>query len=107
MITIYVDPNDGDQVMAYYRDCKPGNPALWTDQGFTEVTVVDEHPLYRDLVRNQRDCQFDGVICTPRVNPVQPPAIPRNRLDDLRDRLANDSISDVEIREMLRLERGL
>ena len=41
------------------------------------------------------------------VNSVQPQPRRRTRLDDLRDILQADTITDVEIREMLRLERGL
>ena len=107
MITIYVNPNDGDQVMAYYRDCKPEDSTLWTNQGFVEVSVAGEHSLYRDLIQYQRDCQFNGDTCTPRINLVQPLPTPRTRLDDLLDKLADDSITPAEIREMLRLERGL
>ena len=72
MITIYVDPSDANQVMAYYNGCQPGDPAVWTDQGFIEKTVSEENPLYREIRRNKRDCRFNDDVVTPRVNPVQP-----------------------------------
>jgi len=71
MITIYVDPSDANQVMAYYRGCGPGDPSVWTDQGFVEVKVDEEHPQYRNLVRDQRECRFNDDVVTPRINSVQ------------------------------------
>lgn len=107
MITLYLDSTDANQVMAYYKGCRPGDPTVWTDQGFVEVQVADEHPSYNELGQLQRDCRFNDDVITHRVNPIQPIPRPRTRLDDLRDKLADDTINPAEIREMLRLERGL
>ena len=72
MITIYVDPNDSNQVMAYYRGCKPGNPSSWINQGFIEIQVDERHMQFQELVKYQRNCQFLNNVVIPRVNPIQP-----------------------------------
>lgn len=108
MITIYVDPNDENQVMAYYRSTNPPATHLGLiAQGFVRVDVLEEHPLYKDLARYQRNCRWNNGACIERINPVQRAPRPRTRLDDLRDKLADDTINPAEIREMLRLERKL
>jgi len=71
-ITLYVDPADGGQVMAYYKNCRTGSPEIWTDQGYEELTISSEHPLYEAVSAGKRDCRFNGDVCTPRINPVQP-----------------------------------
>ena len=107
MLTVYVDPSDANQVMAYYKGCKPGNPANWTDQGFIEVTISDEDLRHADVMFHKRNCRLQDDVVTPRVNPTQPIPAPRTQLDDLRDKLADDSINPAEMRQMMRLERGL
>ena len=107
MITIYVDPSDGNQVMAFFDNCKPGDPSTLTDQGFVGIEVNDDHSQHAELRRLQRDCQFNGTTATERTNPAQPAPAPRTRLDDLYDKLKADTITPAEEHEMLRRERGL
>ncbi len=63
-------------------------------------------------MRVSRDNRITGVdrgeivSVEASVNPEQPKPRDRTPLDDLHDKLGDDSITDVEIREMLRLERG-
>ena len=113
MLTIYVDPSTENQVMAIYDGCKPGNPQVWLDQGFVEASIENDSPLYSQVKKLARDCciDFNAETVTQRKNSVQP--IPSTlspeaiRLKELIVKLAEDTITDIEIREMLRLERGL
>ena len=113
MTTVYIDPQNDNQVMAIYDGCKPGNPQVWIDQGFVEVTIEDTSPLHSDVRRYKRDCcvDVDNEVITSRVNPVQPDqdsVSPRAaRLNALDVRLVDDTITDAEVRELLRLSRGL
>lgn len=69
MITIFVDSTDGNQVMAYYRGCRV-DPKPWTDQGYTELFVPEEHPLYQTLTLQKRNCRFNGDTISVRANPI-------------------------------------
>jgi len=107
---IFYNPID-NQVMYLY----PGNAARpdLTDKGLISIVIPGElERLGNRLARESRVVlDEDGNVTNlvPFPNPVQPLPrnLPRTRLDDLRDVLANDTITLPQIREMMRIERGL
>mgnify|MGYP005819558321 CR=1 FL=1 len=105
---VFIDPQSM-QVMAVYSGDTTSTG--WQDQGYVRKAVPEE--CQADVQRHARDSKVtlgrDGDIvgCVANVNPVQPTRLPPTRLDDLRAKLRADTIDDAEVREMLRLERGL
>jgi ribosomal protein S21 len=107
MITIYVAPNDGNQVMAYYDNCRPEDSSPYTSQGFVEIEVSDDHPQHAELKRLKRNCQFNGITATERINPIQPtPSVVDARITELASKLADDSITFNQLKELMRLREN-
>ena len=105
----YVYYNPGTmQVEAEFNTPNLAVQTSWADKGLSRAVVPAGMTVTRDCVIS--GINADGVIsgCADSPNPVQPAANPSKvRLEELTTKLANDSISDAEIREMMRLERGL
>jgi hypothetical protein len=102
MAEIWYD-SDTMEVEAVYSGRYTGT--AWADRGYT--VYADDQRLPRGITPGAViDFDRDGkpVVVTPAPEPEPPP---RTRLDDLHDKLAADTITDAELREMLRLERGL
>ena len=79
----------------------------WENQGYIRAIIPDGMRVDRDCVI-EVDSSGEIINCVESMHPIQPVPDPSDvRLGELRARLSEDTISDVEIREMLRLERGL
>lgn len=101
---VYYDPATM-QIMAEFNTPNLSDQANWVAKGYMRALIGDV-PAGRD---HRILTIVDDVIMDvfPSINPIQPEPAPRTRLDDLRDKLAGDTINLTEIREMLRLERRL
>jgi len=105
---VFYDPADG-QVMALYTGDTRSRE--WKRRGFERASVPEA--LEAEALRMGRDAQatvHDGEVTalTAVEHPEQPqPSVNETRLGELRTKLGADTITDPEIREMLRLERGL
>ena len=95
------------QVMALFDTPHLGVQQNWVDKEYVRAPIADDVTFNRDRKITRLDAQGVVVSTEASMNPEQPLPRVRTRLDDLRDKLADDSITDVEIREMLKLERGL
>lgn len=111
-MVVFINPTT-QQVMALYSH--DTTSTVWTAQGFSRV-VLDDPEIIAEVSRHGRDCalQFSGSTVTgviARPNPVQPQPKPdtpeQARLKALNAKLQADTITDAEVRELLRLERGL
>ncbi len=102
---VYYDPADM-QVMAEFNTPYLSVQANWDAKGFLRATVPEGMVVTRDsrITSVDRD-QIVSVEAS--VNPEQPKPRERTPLDDLHDKLGDDTITDAEVKEMLRLERGL
>lgn len=105
----YYDPGT-KQVMSVYET--PELSDQMGEEGRQLAIILDG----MEVGRNHKIDSVDTLIVaglevvdefSVSINPKQPTPDPRKPVDDLHDKLANDTITDVEIREMLRLERGL
>jgi hypothetical protein len=104
---IWINPAD-DQVMATYSG--DTTSTVWRDKGYIEKIVPPE--MEREFRRYGRDCKIiatgdviTGVMPAPNVVQREPPA--RTQLDDLNDKLADDTITTSEMRQLMRMERGM
>ena len=101
---VYYDPTTM-QVMAQFDTPNLSDQQSWVAQGLSRALVPPGMRVGRDHKIDSVDGEDFIITVTPSVNPIQPtPRIP-TRLNGLHDKLADDSITDGEIREMLRLER--
>ncbi len=102
---VYYNPADM-QVMAEFNTPYLSVQANWDAKGFLRATVPEGILVTRDhrITNVDRD---EIVSVEVSVNPEQRKPRERTPLDDLHDKLGDDTITDVEIREMLRLERGV
>ena len=106
---VYYQPTT-KQVMAVFDTNVLSRQANWEAQGYTRAIVdkglvVDRDSKIRDTVTGP-----DGEIVTTvdrSINPLQPAKHSRVRRTELLERLKADTITATEIREMLRLERGI
>lgn len=107
---VFYDPSNGNQVMAVYSHDTTSK--AWTDAGYVRAEV--DEAIRGEAMRAGRDAKvvLDGQgrvrQVVPSPNPVQPAPNPKNlRLKELQDKLKADTATLSEMREMLRLERGL
>jgi len=108
----FINPGDG-QVMAIYSG--DTTSTKWEQEGYVRKTVPST--LEGELLNLARDCKVvlgasgEIVGCVANVNPIQAEESPlsesHKKLRALHDKLKADTITDAEIRGMLRLERGL
>ena len=102
---VYYDPSTM-QIEALFDTPNLSPQANWEARGLRSAVIGDGV----DATRDHRIASFnaDGSIasCTDSVNSVQVQPEPRRLLDNLQDKLAADTITDVEIRQMMRIERG-
>jgi hypothetical protein len=113
---IFTDPTNGDQVMAVYDGCETTS-TVWADQGFVRHEIADDASVCKEVRSMQRECCVEirgGQIASAvaAINPIQlePPVRSPSispELAALREKLQADTITDAELRAMLRLERGL
>jgi hypothetical protein len=104
---VYYNP-ETMQIEAEFNTPNLAVQTNWADKGLLRAIVPDGMTATRDCVIT--GLTDDGVIsgCADSPNPVQPAASPSEvRLEELTSKLTNDSITDAEMREMMRLERGL
>ncbi len=103
---VYYDPASM-QVMAEFNTPYLSEQANWAAKGYLRAIVPEGLTVTRDHRIQELDLEDETIArVLPSVNPEQPKPRERTPLDDLHDKLGDDTISDVEIREMLRLERG-
>lgn len=103
---VYYDPNTM-QVMAEFASENLSINANCVARGFSRGIVPPGVTVTRDHCITGIGNDELILTCGPSVNPEQPTPTPRTRIDDLNDKLAADTITDQEIRELLRLERNL
>jgi len=107
---VFYDPHSGNQVMAIYSH-DTSSSAVWTDRGYVRAevdsAVVEKASrLGRDAKATVSKGRVTNVVAA--TNAVQPTPSPKNkRLEELRAKLKDDTATLVDMREMLRLERGL
>jgi len=106
---VYYEPST-KQVMAVFDTPILSRQDNWEARGYTRAIVdkgliVDRDSKIRDTLVGP-----DGEMVTTvdrSINPLQPAKPSHARHTELEDRLSSDTITADEIREMLRLERGL
>tara|TARA_Y100000310_G_scaffold108059_1_gene106537 strand:+ start:694 stop:1011 length:318 start_codon:yes stop_codon:yes gene_type:complete len=102
---LWYDPANGNQVMAV---CSGGTTSkVWESRGFNKLLVDDSSPACPVVIRLGRDCrldfQEDRIDVYESPNSVVPAPNPRDvRIALLRAKLANDSISYDELKDLLR-----
>ena len=106
MTTVFYDPATM-QVMAVYKGCDTAS-LVWASRGYSRAVLsapVVEASASRDAtVILTGEGMVVGFLRSP--NPEQPAKPAKTRLDILHGALVNDTITNAELREMLRLERG-
>ena len=101
---VYYDSTTG-QVEAEFDTTNLSIQENWAAKGLLRAVVLDDFIV----TRNHRVTVVDEVVTVAIsvTNPVQATPRVRTRLDELQDKLSDDSMNPAEMREMLRLERNL
>ena len=93
------------QIMAMYTH--DTTSTVWTDAGYTRVEVTDEVEV-ADIKRHGRDAIYAPGKVTHNPNPIQPQPKPdtpdQARFKELKGKLLNDTATDTEVRELLKLQ---
>lgn len=101
----YSEPNK--QIQAVFDTPNLSDQENWVAKGYLQALV----PEGLEVTRDHRILTLDDAgfitFAVRSVNPVQRAERPRNRLKELTERLADDTITPSEVRELMRLERGL
>lgn len=104
---VYYNP-ETMQVEAHFDTPNLSVQANWYDKGLFRATIPGGLEVTRDCVITEVTVKGEIVSYKDSLNPIQPlPDSSDARLGELTARLAEDSITDAEVREMLRLERGI
>ena len=106
---VYYEPTT-KQIMAVFDMPILSSQANWEAKGYTRAIVDEGVIVNRDSKIRDTATGPDGEIVTSvdrSINPLQPAKQSRARRAELQERLRADTITATEIREMLRLERGL
>jgi hypothetical protein len=83
----------------------PYTGTVWQAQGYVSMTLPG-----RQVPSAFQPGAILDITGTPRVitpAPLPTPSMSQIRVGELQQKLSDDTITDAEIRELLRLERGL
>tara|TARA_Y100000296_G_scaffold75784_1_gene95801 strand:- start:566 stop:907 length:342 start_codon:yes stop_codon:yes gene_type:complete len=107
---VYYDP-DSRQVMAIFDTPNVSSQKNWENKGFLRALVDNGLDVDRDCkIKDLRIVSGDDDVITSvdySKNPQQAVKPSRARFQELEKKLESDTISEQEIRELLRIERGL
>lgn len=114
-LEISPSPELSTRIDAYNAQVVLGT-ALAEEKESLEILLAEELVLAESISAQTRDCKLRLVsgVCVeviPSLNSVQPqpkqPSPQKIRLQELLLKLKDDTITDIEIRELLRLERNV
>ncbi len=104
---IFYDPNSNNQVHAVYSH--DTDSKVWEQRGYLRAAVNIPH--LQVAVNRNTFVTIDGgevIGIAPRTNPVQPTPDPKAvRVGELEAKLATGELTNSELNELARLERGL
>ena len=102
---VFYDPNNQNQVMALYSGDTTSR--VWADRGYLKAEVALN--LEATISRNHRCTVRDGTVTaiSGHTNSSQPTIDARTlQIRALNAKLQADTITDAEVRELLKLERS-
>ena len=106
---VYYDSST-DQVMAVFDTPNIADQTGWSSKGYLRAAVADGLDVDRDCKIVTVTSGVDGETITSverSMNALQPYKPGRARKHQLQAKLSDDTITDGELRELLKLERGL
>lgn len=93
------------QIMAVYEH--DTTSTVWTAAGYTRQEVTDLTAI-AEIRKQGRDAVFNGGKVTGKANSVQPRPTPdtpsQARFKELKAKLLSDTITDTEVKELLKLQ---